>query len=363
MLVRAAAAHAPSLMPGDHHYPTVIRLGRIGDMIAVTALLALLHERFGRPCNLIGAGPWNEAIFLAHPDVARLWSFARNKPMLLSAAAPSALWALRRSSPAPIYVCEHQAKPLARVRQFLTLGCIDSRRCAFISDEPRGAPENWVDRQLQLGARTPPAAQSLEAADVPANRVYAPRIPLLEEERTACAALIRDRGWAGRDLILIQPGNYRSMSRGSTPSDDKAWPLERWVELLRRLHEHLPQAILVLLGYGREIEVLRQLEVAAALPTAEVIELPLRELFALCEHAHSMISVDTGPAHAAAAFGIPLVVLYGAESSAAWLPRSAGSPVMGLGGPPRSTRVAEISVETVFAAWCSQTPKAVAASA
>jgi heptosyltransferase-2/heptosyltransferase-3 len=85
-------------------------------------------------------------------------------------------------------------------------------------------------------------------------------------------------------------------------------------------------------------------------------ELSLRQLLALSEAAHSMISVDTGPAHAAAALGLPLVVLFGAESQSVWLPRSSsGSAVLGLGGPPYSRRVDEISLEQVYSAWSSLT--------
>ena len=69
-----------------------------------------------------------------------------------------------------------------------------------------------------------------------------------------------------------------------------------------------------------------------------------------------MISVDTGPGHAAAALGLPLVVLFGAESQRVWLPRSSsGSAVLGLGGPPYSHRVDEISLDEVYSAWCSLT--------
>ncbi|MER3546856.1 MAG: hypothetical protein C4338_04305, partial [Rhodanobacteraceae bacterium] len=81
-------------------------------------------------------------------------------------------------------------------------------------------------------------------------------------------------------------------------------------------------------------------------------ELPLRRLLALCERASAMISVDTGPAHAAAAMDCPLIVLYGAAQPAQWLPRSPGSsPVIALGGPPQRTRVAQIEVDEVLAAW------------
>jgi ADP-heptose:LPS heptosyltransferase len=81
--------------------------------------------------------------------------------------------------------------------------------------------------------------------------------------------------------------------------------------------------------------------------------LPLRRLFALCERSHNMISVDTGPAHAAAAVGLPLVVLFGAYPSRVWQPRSAvGSPVIGVGGPPVASRLDEIPEQVAFAAWC-----------
>jgi ADP-heptose:LPS heptosyltransferase len=64
------------------------------------------------------------------------------------------------------------------------------------------------------------------------------------------------------------------------------------------------------------------------------------------------VSVDTGPAHVAAALGIPLAVLYGAESPSYWLPRTpSGSPTLGVGGPPNSNRADQVSVDAVFDAW------------
>jgi heptosyltransferase-2/heptosyltransferase-3 len=67
-----------------------------------------------------------------------------------------------------------------------------------------------------------------------------------------------------------------------------------------------------------------------------------------------MISVDTGPAHAAAALGLPLVVMFGAGAQRYWLPRSSSSsPVIGVGGKPASVRVDQIPVDAVFHAWCA----------
>jgi ADP-heptose:LPS heptosyltransferase len=101
---------------------------------------------------------------------------------------------------------------------------------------------------------------------------------------------------------------------------------------------------------------LNEIQLRAGTPDVVAAELGLRQLLAVSESAHSMISVDTGPAHAAAALGLPLVVLFGAEPQSVWLPRSSsGSAVRGIGGPPVSNRVDQISVDEAFSAWCSLT--------
>jgi ADP-heptose:LPS heptosyltransferase len=155
----------------------------------------------------------------------------------------------------------------------------------------------------------------------------------------------------------VQPGNRRTM-RGRrlrlTKGDAKAWPPARWAGLLQKMHAQLPEALLLVCGAPRERLLLEWIVEAARLPCVVAAELPLPRLLALCERAHSMVSVDTGPAHAAAALSLPLVVLFGAHSPAEWLPRSpSGSAVIGLGGPPHSSRLDAIAPEAVFAAWCT----------
>src|SRR5262249_13692753 len=137
-------------------------------------------------------------------------------------------------------------------------------------------------------------------------------------------------------------------------TDDKAWPLERWVALLQAVHARVPDALILLRGVREEMQMLRRIQAAAAMECVAVEETGLRKLLALCELAHSMISVDAGPAHAAAALGLPLVVMYGAGPQRFWLPRSrSGSAVIGVGGPPESMRVDQLSVDAVFRAWCT----------
>jgi heptosyltransferase-2/heptosyltransferase-3 len=115
----------------------------------------------------------------------------------------------------------------------------------------------------------------------------------------------------------------------------------------------MPDAAIVLCGAPRETLLLGWIHAAVNLPqTVFAAELPMERLLALCASAHSMISVDTGPAHAAAALGLPLVVLFGALPAAQWSPRSSsGSPVIGIGGPPTSKRLDEIPMSKVLETW------------
>ena len=346
--------------------PTVIRFGRLGDMVMLTALTQALHQRYGMPCQVVGAGPWNAAIFRAHPDVAPAWSLPRHLPIALNFTWPRVLAGMHRARPGPVYVCEPHQRQLRRVRRLLKYGGIDPARCLFISDLAVQENEHCIDRLLRFGAQTPPALRDQVSAPAAGPRC-APRLRVLDEERRARDAWLRVQGWYGRELVLIQAGNFRSMSGNHASAerraaDDKAWPVQHWQQLFNLIHARLPAALIVLCGASFEVPMLRSLKDAVGLDCVVIAEPPLRPLFALCEAAHSMISVDTGPAHAAAALGLPLVVLYGAESPAYWLPRGPdATAVVGLGGPPQSTRVDQLSVAAVFEAWRSLPLRAPAA--
>src|SRR6266513_1510880 len=360
-------------MPAPPVQPIVIWFGRVGDLILLSALLEILHRRFGSPCHVIGAGAWPAELYAAHADVARVSCLHRYTAWAFDPTWWRTRRSLRASRAGPVYVCETDPRKLARIRRLLRFSGIEAARCVFLAPTHRGdtqtgldttlphtskiAPTHWVDRLVSFGRLTPAA---FDAADypwpAPAPR-GAPLLTVSEAARAECAAWLERQGWRDRTLILVQPGNRRTM-RGRRlrvlPADDKAWPLERWAGLLRRIHARLPQALIVLCGAPRESRLLEWIAAAAQLPAVAAAELRLPRLLALCARSHSMISVDTGPAHAAAALGLPLVVLFGAHSQQQWLPRSpCGSPVLGVGGPPQFTRLDQISVETVFAAWCA----------
>lgn len=342
--------------------PIVIWFGRVGDLILLSTLFDILHRRYGAPCRLVGAGAWIADLYRTHRDVAEVIYVRRYTPFVFDPAWWRALFALRRgrdgaSGGDPVYVCETDPRKLKRIRRLLALSGTDPARCVFIADEPGCHPPHWVDKLVSFGHLTP---RALRESDYPwptaPPPLCAPRLEVAPQARADCDAWIKEKGWSGRPLVLIQPGNRRTM-RGKklqiSPNDDKSWPIERWAELLRKVHAHLPEAAIVLCGAPRETLLLEWIHAAVNLPNAVfAAELPMERLLALCAVAHSMISVDTGPAHAAAALGLPLVVMFGGQPPAQWLPRSpSGSPVIGIGGPPELQRMDEIPVERAFEAW------------
>jgi heptosyltransferase-2/heptosyltransferase-3 len=343
-------------MPARSLRPFVFKLGRIGDMVMLTSALRLLHARYGEACYVVGADAWAPDVYLGLEEVAACWPLPRKAPTLFGLAWPHVLRALRGSAPGPIYVFEHHPGQVRRIRRLLGAAGVDPGRCLFIDEAP-GTELSWSDVLLRLARRTPAALSAGDYPEPEGGGAWRPRLRILEAERAARDRWLRSRGFQGQPLVLLQPGNHRSMGRRRLRKwrgrDDKAWPVERWAQLLHMLHARLPEAMFVLRGAAAEMPLLEAVRAAAALPCVICARTELRALFALCETAHSMISVDCGPAHAAAALGLPVVILYGTQPSRVWLPRSSnGSPVVALGGPPEFARAEQISVAAAFQAWC-----------
>lgn len=337
-------------------HPIVIRFGRLGDMLLLAPLLNRLHRGYGKPCVLLGTGPFSAPLYTAHPDVARVVQVtARHRPLAFSPQRWRMLQVLRAHRDSAVHVCETEPRALAKIRRMLALAGIRPGHCVFVTDAPILPDEHWIERLLR-GCGHPPSA-CIDAWRDPATPGNpAPRLYLRETDRRDRDAWLQARGWRGEPIWLVQPFNKRSMRwngpRGEM-DDDKAWPAQNWIAALRALRAEHPDARIVLCGAPNEAPLLEAIAADARTGNLDVAarELPLRRLMALAEIAGGMLSVDTGPAHVAAALGCPLVVLYGAQPASLWLPRSPGdSAVVALGGPPGRSRVSEITPDEVVAA-------------
>ncbi|MBS0570333.1 MAG: lipopolysaccharide heptosyltransferase family protein [Proteobacteria bacterium] len=340
--------------PASPLTPLVIRFGRLGDMLLQEPLLHLLRRRFGAPCTLLTRGAWTGELYRCHPDVGAIRQLLRRHRLLaFSPERWRAIAELRRHR-GPIYVSEDTRASLGRIRRLLWLAGVPRERCVFVNDVCRGTDEHWVDQLLRFGQTTPAA---FDAAAYPWHAEdlrQAPRLCLDASDRADAARWLERRALANAPLVLLQPGNWKTRKWGRRHAlDPKFWPIGNWVELLRAMRADLPDAHLLLCGSQDEQPVLDAIRAAAhdCRVAASGGDLPIRRLLGVMERAHSMVSVDSGPAHMAAAIGCPLVTLYGHYSPRRWRRRSpCGQPVIDLCSDERAT-VAGIAAGAVIDAW------------
>ena len=211
--------------------PIVIWFGRVGDMILLSALLDILHRRYGAPCHVIGAGSWPAQIYAGHRGrgaglvPAPLYGVSLRRGVVAHTRA-----AARCAARAGVRVRVRSAQ----ARPHRAAAALQRRRlphCLFLAREPSRHEAHQVDRLVSFGRLTPPA---FSAADYPWPAPpprCAPHLEVGAAARAECTAWLAAQGWAGKPLVLVQPGNRRTM-RGSklrlSASDDKAWPIERW---------------------------------------------------------------------------------------------------------------------------------------
>jgi heptosyltransferase-2/heptosyltransferase-3 len=337
-------------MPDSH--PLVCRFGAFGDMIMITPLLKQLYLRSGLPCDVLAIGGWSRLLFEQMPYVRNVFTIdSRSAPYRFNHSQRELVKTLKSHRHQYVWVCETSTKSY----RLLARAGINRANSVTQLDLPVIHGEHYCAKWLRLGNVSPPGfaypQQPLEAPDT--------ELFVSDAEKQGC------RGWLqARDIdpevpiICIQPGSKRTSRRGKADrsSNTKYWPEAKWTEVIAGVIEQRPDAQIVLCGVPAELEMCRAIESGCRSEQVQTVadDLPLRRLLALLAIAHSCISVDTGPAHAAAALNCPLVVLFGKASPNRFRPVSAASPVEVLVGRDDDNSASDIgfiSPSQVLTAW------------
>jgi ADP-heptose:LPS heptosyltransferase len=301
--------------------PLVMRCGAFGDMVLLTALIRVLHARFRAPVDIVTSGPWSEPLLRGQPGVGEILSLrSRKTPYWLSPEQRRVVRDLRRRGVGPTWFCDggEAGRPL------LARAGISAEFIVDVRDHPLLPGEHATEQWRRL-AQIMPAAMAgptdagpgdggLRQVDLTAVTPGC-YLEVSDRQRTDLDAWLDARGLSDAPLILIQVGNKRTMRRGTRrlAVNHKYWPNERWAEVLRHVRGQCPDHAIVLLGtgpeYGLNQEVAALANVTGLHNAAD--DLPIPRLIALLARAAGLLTVDSGPAHAAAAVGCPMVVLFG----------------------------------------------------
>jgi len=92
----------------------------------------------------------------------------------------------------------------------------------------------------------------------------------------------------------------------------KTWPAEHFLELARHFEQSMGLETVFIGGRGEDL--------ARFAPWRTVSGAPLGEVIKLLREAAFFAGNDSGPAHVAAAFGVPQVVIFGPSDAEVWAP-------------------------------------------
>ena len=347
------ASHPGPATGGDR--PLAVRCGAFGDMVLLTALIRELHARWGRPVDVVTSGPWSEPLLAGQPGVGEVFVLrSRKTPYWLAPDQRRLVRWLRARGVTATWLCDDSEE----MRALLARGGVPASAVVDVRDHPLLAGEHATEQWRRIAAVTPPLWSHRDPPGRFTDRDGC-ELVVADAERRALAAWLERRGLAGAPLVLIQAGNKRTMRRGlrRLAPNPKYWPSERWAAVIRAIADEPADARILLLGTGPEFALNQEITALAGVARVHNVadDLPVGRLIALLERAEALISVDSGPAHAAAAVGCPTVVLFGRASPSLYRPRgAAGAPVRLIRreAGAEATMLA-IAVDDVVDAWRS----------
>jgi ADP-heptose:LPS heptosyltransferase len=282
----------------------IIRAGAIGDTLMATPLVRAVRRTFPE-CHLVFICSATALDVVRHnPHIDQVIPIAyRHWPAWLSLEKSRIHLRLRtldldwaavlESHPSLIELARKGGS--RRIRAYSAAGPGQGFEPARF-DPQRHSIENHLLAARPLGVQ--PDGLQMELHYPPeADSIVSRRLKLAGVKRDDCLVGVH-AGWGGRTRT---PGRTRLRS----------WPPDRFAEVVRWLVKDRG-AHVALTGSAGDGPLVRYIARAAEVPCLDLTgELSLMELAALIRRMNAYLTVDSGPAHMAAALGTSLVTLWG----------------------------------------------------
>lgn len=288
----------------------ITRFGGIGDIVLLTPALKAITERDGVAPDLITGAGWVYPTLKDCPYISDIYLLGkRGLPRLLNYSSRKLKKSLTGKNYQNIYNL-HQEARTARHFDFLELSPLLEYAGNSIEHE---------------------SSRRLREAGLAAESNYQELAPQIFTTQGEIDQLQKKDPVYSADFILVQPGNKKTMGRGDTCriSNAKFWSNEKWREVISVLASTFPEAVVLTIGSPSESDYID--EIINPIKSHQIRnyanELNLTELKAASTLAAGMITVDTGPAHIAAALGCPMIELFGPCNSITHAPLNLGQTI------------------------------------
>jgi len=303
----------------------VLRAGAIGDTLMVTPLVRALRHSF--PNSYLGFICSRAAydVVRHNPHIDQVFPLAyRHRPIWLSAEKRRIVRQLQDIKLDSVLSLESNSnftKLACRIGASRVISYDTSRHGVehILPDPEEHSIEHHLSAGERLGAK--PAGLQME--------MYYP-----SEADEVIRQRLADYDIHEKDLVVGIHSGWGGRKHDPAHTRLRSWPTDRFAEVARWLVEKIGARV-VLTGTAVDRPLTEFIARSARVPVLNLAgQLTLIELAALIRRLRSYITIDSGPAHMAAALGTPLLTLMGPAIIKATAPLAGTGPVRILYSPP-----------------------------
>jgi len=283
----------------------------IGDAVMCEPALAAVRALFPQAEVTLLAKPAIAELFTHHPDLNHILVYDDRGPH----RGLTGKWRL--------------AAQLRRHRFDLAIlfqNAFEAALLTFLAGIPRRYGYATDGRRLLLSEAVPKPAASPHQVRYYLDMLRplgsessdrAPRLHLPQEDEAAMAARLEAAGIGAADVVI-------GLNPGSTYGGAKRWLPERFAETADRLAKQFNAKVLIVGARGEEAlarSIAKQISAKTVVLSGQTT---VRELLAAVKRCATFVTNDTGPMHVAAAFGVPVVAVFGPTDWRTTAPYGAG---------------------------------------
>lgn len=344
--------------PTNAARPLIVRFGALGDMVLLGIQIRILSQLYDSLVDVVSLGPWVSVVTSGQPGVGEVKTIhSRKRPYWCTPSQWSLVQWLRRRPPGPVWFLD----PTSAGRELMRRAGIPDAHVVELSQVPAMGGEHMVVRANRAIQRYPQAYPPKHPWHTQSLPPMGAQLQLQTRWVSDFQSWLARQPFANQPCLLVQMGNGVTTRRGrwDRRTNLKFWPLSHWARVIQIWSGMHPHHAILLLGTPRESALNQAVLALSDRPQVHDVspDLPLERLIMLCRHADGLLGVDTGPAHIAAAVGLPQVTLFGPASAQEYRPLAANhAPVITV-ETPTPPRLEFISIDSVVSALLSLTLK------